>query len=461
MHSLDTLVCQSWGKYRWNMEIAGQNVLFWRGSIKVTTSDCMRVSHSGTSKLKIPEILKIFWPASEPCREATRKYSDSIFPVSILRTRSYPPCKYEGVGMHSLDTLVCQSWGKYRWNMVIAGQNVLFWMGSIKVTSDCMRISHTGTSKLKNPEILKIFWPASEPCREATSKYSDSIFPVPILPTRSYPPCKYEGMGMHSLDTLVCQSWGKYRWNMEIAGQNVLFWRGSIKVTTSDCMRVSHSGTSKLKIPEILKIFWPASEPCREATRKYSDSIFPVSILRTRSYPPCKYEGVGMHSLDTLVCQSWGKYRWNMEIAGQNVLFWMGSIKVTTSDCMRVSHSGTSKLKIPEILKIFWPASEPCREATRKYSDSIFPVSILRTRSYPPCKYEGVGMHSLDTLVCQSWGKYRWNMVIAGQNVLFWMGSIKVTSDCMRISHSGTSKLKIPEILKIFWLASEPCRGNQ
>ena len=183
---------------------------------------------------------------------------------------------------------------------------------------------------------------------EATSKYSDSIIPVPILPTCSYPPCKYEGMGMHSSDTLVCQSWGKYRWNMEIAGQNVLFWRGSIKVTTSDCMRVSHSGTSELKIPEILKIFWPASEPCREATSKYSDSIFPVPILHTRSYPPCKYEGVGMHSLETLVCQSWGKYRWNMVIAGQNVLFWMGSIKVT-SDCMRISHTGTSKLKNPEI----------------------------------------------------------------------------------------------------------------
>ena len=137
---------------------------------------------------KIPKFL--YFDLHQSPVEATRKYSDSIFPVSILRTRSYPPCKYEGVGMHSLDTLVCQSWGKYRWNMVIAGQNVLFWMGSIKVTSDCMRISHTGTSKLKNPEILKIFWPASEPCREATSKYSDSIFRVPILHTRTYPSCK-------------------------------------------------------------------------------------------------------------------------------------------------------------------------------------------------------------------------------------------------------------------------------
>ena len=92
-------------------------------------------------------------------------------------------------------------------------------------------------------------------------------------------------------------------------------------------MRVSHSETSKLKIPQILKIFWPAWEPCREATSEYSDSIFPVRILRILTYQPCKYEGMGMHSVDTLVCRTWGKYRWIMEIARQNVLFWRGSIK--------------------------------------------------------------------------------------------------------------------------------------
>ena len=88
-----------------------------------------------------------------------------------------------------------------------------------------MRVSHSETSNLKIPEILKIFWPAWEACREATNKYSDSIFPVRILPIPTYQPCKYEGMGMDSVDTLVCQIVGKYRWIMEIAGQNVLFWR--------------------------------------------------------------------------------------------------------------------------------------------------------------------------------------------------------------------------------------------
>ena len=498
MHSLVTVVCQSWVIYTWNMEIAGQNVLFWRRSIKrldlqityryraetfrvysyrlglpscvVTRSDLMRVSHSWTSKLKIPEILKTFWPASEPCREATSKYSDSIFPVSVLRTRTYLPCNWEGIGMHSLVTVVCQSWVIYTWNMEIAGQNVLFWRRSIErldlqityryraetfrvysyrlglsscvvTRSDLMRVSHSWTSKLKIPETLKTFWPASEPCREATSKYSDSIFPVSVLRTRTYLPCNWEGIGMHSLVTVICQSWVIYTWNMEIAGQNVLFWRRSIKrldlqityryraetfrvysyrlglpscvVTRSDLMRVSHSWTSKLKIPEILKTFWPASEPCREATSKYSDSIFPVRVLRTRTHRPCNWEGIGMHSLVTVVCQSLVIYTWNMEIAGQNVLFWRRSIKrldlqityryraetfrvysyrlglpscvVTRSALMRVSHSWTSKLKIPEILKTYWPASEPCREATSKYSDSIFPVRVLRTRTYRPC----------------------------------------------------------------------------
>ena len=54
------------------------------------------------------------------------------------------------------------------------------------------------------------------------------------------------------------------------------------------------------------------------------------------------------------------------------------SAVVTTSIYMRVSHSGKSNLKIPEILEIYGPAWEPCREATTKYSDSIFPVRILR-----------------------------------------------------------------------------------
>ena len=395
----------------------------------------MRVSYSGTSKLKITEILKICWPASEPCREATVKYSDSIFLVRVLRIRTYSPRNWEGIDMRSWATSVCQIWVKYRWNLVIAGQNVLFWRWSVKrlylhttyryraencriyflriglpscvdTRSDLMRVSYSGRSKLKIPEILKISWPASEPCREATSKYSDPIFSVPVLRTLTYTPCNWEGINMHSVATLLGKILGKYRWNLVIARQNVLFWRGSIKRldlhTTyryravifsidsyraglpcfvdprSDLMRVSYSGTSKLKIPEILKIFWPASEPCREATVKYSNSIFPVRVLRIRTHSPHNWEGIDMRSWATAVCRIWVKYRWNLVIAGQNVLFWRGSIKWldlqttyryraetfgiysyriglpscvdTRPDLMRVSYSGRSKLKIPEIL---------------------------------------------------------------------------------------------------------------
>ena len=104
-----------------------------------------------------------------------------------------------------------------------------------------------------------------------------------FLRTRTHSPCNQQGMGMHSIATLVCQIWVKYRWNLVIAWQNVLIWRGSIKrldlqttyryraepfriyfyriglpycvVTRSDPMRVSHSGTSNLKFLEIVKHF--------------------------------------------------------------------------------------------------------------------------------------------------------------------------------------------------------------
>ena len=80
---------------------------------------------------------------------------------------------------------------------------------------------------------------------------------------------------------------------------------------------------------------------------------------------------------------------------------------VTSSVYMRVSHSGKSNLKIPEILEIFSPAAETCREASHMYSDSIFPVPILPIPAHRTGKYEGMGMHRVDTLVCQTWAKYR------------------------------------------------------
>ena len=57
----------------------------------------------------------------------------------------------------------------------------------------------------------------------------DPIFSMLALHTRTYPPCNSQSMGMQSLATLVCQIWVNYMWNMKIARQSVLFWRGSIK----------------------------------------------------------------------------------------------------------------------------------------------------------------------------------------------------------------------------------------
>ena len=90
------------------------------------------------------------------------------------------------------------------------------------------------------------------------------------------------------------------------------------------------------------------------------------------------------------------------------------SSAVTRSDLMRVSHSWTPQLNTLEILKHFWPASEPCRQATINDMDCICPVRTLPSLIYPPCKYEGMNMHRLATVLCQIWGQFRWNLVLYG-----------------------------------------------
>ena len=169
-------------------------------------------------------------------------------------------------------------------------------------------------------------------------------------------------------------------------------------------MRVSHSWSPKLNILEILTHFWPSSEPCRQATIKDMDFIFPVRTPPSLTRPPCKYEGMGMYSWSTVVCQSWGQFQWNLVLYGSKcpILKWVhqtgqiykrprdtglisfrvdsnliGRSSVTRFDRMRVSHSWTPKLNILEILKHFWPASEPCRQATINDMDIMFPVPAL------------------------------------------------------------------------------------
>ena len=92
----------------------------------------------------------------------------------------------------------------------------------------------------------------------------------------------------------------------------------------------------------------------------------------------------------------------------------IGRSAVIRSDLMRVSHSWMPKLNILEILTHFWPASEPCRQATIKDMGIIFPVRTLPTVTYRPWEYKGMDMLSWSTVVCQIWGQFRWNLVLYG-----------------------------------------------
>ena len=109
----------------------------------------------------------------------------------------------------------------------------------------------------------------------------------------------------------------------------------------------------------------------------------------------------------------------------------------------------------------------------------------LPTRTYQLCNWEGIDMRSLATAARQIWVKYRWNLVIAWQNVRFRRGSIKrlvlqttyrytaepfrnyfyriglpycvvTRSDHMRVSHSGTPNWKFLKWLNIFDLHRSP-----
>ena len=92
----------------------------------------------------------------------------------------------------------------------------------------------------------------------------------------------------------------------------------------------------------------------------------------------------------------------------------IGRSAVIRSDLMRVSHSWMPKLNILEILTNVWPASEPCRQATIKDMDFIFPVLTLPSITCPPCKHEGMDMRGSSTVVCHIWGQFRWNLVLHG-----------------------------------------------
>ena len=271
---------------------------------------------------------------------------------------------------------------------------------------------------------------------------------------------------------------GKYRWNLVIAGQDVLFWRGSIKrldlqttcryraetvrvcsyrielqycvVTRSNLIRVNHSGTSKSKLLEIFKHFdLHRSHVSREPPGLEASYMLCVLYINIPTQP-LKRNVWACIVQPQLPVKVGDKYRWNLVVAGLDVLFWRGSIKrldlqttcrymaetsrvfsyrielqscvVTRSNLIRVSHSGTSNLKLLEMFNHF---------DLHRIPVSREPVGLLAS-----CILCELHMHiPTKSLYRKVWacivqpqqpvnvgGKYRWNLVIAGQDVLFWRG---------------------------------------
>ena len=112
--------------------------------VQLQGSHLMRVSHSWTPHLNILEISKHLWPASEPCRQANIKDMDCIFPVRAPPSFMYPPCKYEGMVMHSWSTVVCQIWGQFRWNLVLYGSKCPILKGVHQTARPPKRLIDTG-----------------------------------------------------------------------------------------------------------------------------------------------------------------------------------------------------------------------------------------------------------------------------------------------------------------------------
>ena len=72
-----------------------------------------------------------------------------------------------------------------------------------------MRVSHSWDGKFENSLNFKIFLTCIGALYvENGYRVKSSISFVRTLHTRTYRPCKLEDMGMHTVATLVCQTWG-------------------------------------------------------------------------------------------------------------------------------------------------------------------------------------------------------------------------------------------------------------
>ena len=113
--------------------------------------------------------------------------------------------------------------------MLNHSESIPIWSGDLPVQLQGLTLCGTVTAeppKLNILEILKHFWPASEPCRQTTIKDMDYIFPLPALRSITYRPCKYQSMEMHRWSTVVCQIWGQFRWILGIYGSKCRILKG-------------------------------------------------------------------------------------------------------------------------------------------------------------------------------------------------------------------------------------------
>ena len=94
-----------------------------------------------------------------------------------------------------------QSNGHISQRLIDTGLNhsasIPMWSGDPPVQLQGLTVCGSVTAGRHNWIFLKFylhFWPALEPCKRATIKDIDFIFPVRTRPTLTCPPCKYEGM---------------------------------------------------------------------------------------------------------------------------------------------------------------------------------------------------------------------------------------------------------------------------
>ena len=211
-----------------------------------------------------------------------------------------------------------QSNGHISQRLIDTGLNhsasIPMWSGDPPVQLQGLTVCGSVTAGRHNWIFLKFylhFWPALEPCKRATIKDIDFIFPVRTRPTLTCPPCKYEGMDIHSSSTVVCQIWGQFRWNLVLYGSKCPILkrvhetaRSPFGLWIQHCILQGrfqydraiylssynvwpYAGQSqldaKLNILEILTHFWTAAEPCGQAAINDMDFMFPVPSLHSHT----------------------------------------------------------------------------------------------------------------------------------------------------------------------------------